>query len=202
MTLNQMAELIQRMIENNDHGATRRYDKREIVLHIKAALAELMQAKMEKEKAIGYSDIDGNMIVTYKNQTVTKDTDLDLYYTILPSTPLSLPDNQGVYQVSLMKGQGEVFIPMTNGMVGLLHGLDASCLEGQIGYYIENGKIMYHQGYKIAGKSVLVKMVLTDETAECSEGFQGPIIDIVMRRLLMVNQPEDVLNDHNQRREA
>lgn len=200
-TLGQVAELIQRIYEGGDLSPTSKLDFRECIMHCEIALSDIIKTKAEIDFQKGSRDIDGQYVISYKNVSVVKDSDLNLYYSSIPESGISLPNlNSGIVSVSLMKSQNNSFIPLSNGIIGLLGAQDAWCLEGQVGFYVENGNIFFVNGSKLAGKSVLIKMASTGEDTMVSQGIEGQIIDIVLKRL-GTQVPEDIINDNTNRKD-
>lgn len=199
-TIGTLAEAIQRILEGGDVAPTAKHDYREILLHVQYAVADVIRQKAEVDFKKGNRGVDGQFVVAYKNQSVTKDTDLDLYYTTLPESPIALPNDMGVYQVSLMKSQNNSFVALPNGILGLLGAQDAWCLENQVGFWVEDGKIFYHNGNQLSGKNVLLKMVLPGEDSFCAQGYESMIIEMVLRRF-GAQIPEDIINDNTNRKD-
>lgn len=197
MTISQLSELILRNYEGGDYAPTKRYTLREIIFYVKSAFAELLEAKITAEKRQGMLEVDGNLILSYNNLKPTRDTTRNEFYIDLPETPITLPQGMGVFEVSLQEDRSCVIPPIPIGFGGLMKGLDVECMEDQAAYYLENeNKLWFHQGEKLSGKRLLVKLVVASDSTECPDSIEGPIFDIVMRRI-MNNQREDVINDNH-----
>lgn len=115
----------------------------ELILAIRQRLGVKVLERFYQTKADDVGQIDGGFIYTFKNITVSEDTDLEAYYAVLPSSYPDILYGMGLKQVSPTKEPKTVYIPVKNGFTALFNGLEGATLEGQIGYYTENDRIYF-----------------------------------------------------------
>ena len=115
----------------------------EIMLKVNQGLSYLARNRYFVSKQTDVEEIDGSLIYSFKNIEVEQDNDTTEYYITVPATTMSFPYGLGIRQVSPMKNPKYNYRPVGNGFNGLYEGMISSNLEGSIGYYQENDKLVF-----------------------------------------------------------
>lgn len=89
-----------------------------------------------------------------------------------------------MFLVSLMQSQYKPFLPISPSFISSTYGTERADLGGNIGYYREGDKIIYHNIDCNKPKSVLIKMIvsasdLSDEQLNIPNHLQAEIIQLV-----------------------
>lgn len=144
-SLKSLTEQILRILSSGNISDDINWDEREIAKAIGQSRDRRMRLFiLETSKMDGEIAVTPDMLSVYKNVTVSKDSDLNQYYSELPVGILAgLPYDMGIYHISLMQDQQNSFKRVPNGGVSLYHGLEASNLEGNTGFYYESGRVYY-----------------------------------------------------------
>lgn len=157
-----LAEKIQRRINGGDPASSINVDPRDIYLSIESSRNALIQKMLNST----YNDIASEFESVYENVPVLKDANRERFYSVLPAQLISLAikgnssNSIGVRQISGMKDEYDVFIPMNSNDTGVFYGLEASALHGKVGFWIENNKVLYeNMPYYWENKTVLIKMI-------------------------------------------
>jgi len=177
----------------------------EVVLAVSQAFATVVKNQYFAAKAIGEQMINGNLIYAFEDIEVQKDSKKGLFFSELPSTTINLPYDMGVHQISRMKDQKRIFIPVQNGFSGLFEGLKSQKLSGRIGYYLENDRV-YYENMTVTNEvsTVLMKLVVplssldVDDEVNVPDDIQGEIIAGVVQLYSIEQQaPHDETSDLN-----
>jgi hypothetical protein len=127
-----------------------------------------------------------------------------LYYTVLPSAAITLPNEAGIDFVSLMKGQNLPFTKVPRNFLAAASGLRIRNLEGRSGYWQEGNRIYYVNLGVIPPAQVLIKIVCgvseVNETTPLGMPFdiQKLIVDKLIERFsTMIQIPADETNNNS-----
>ena len=183
------------LLHLNKRGYDSDLSLQEIMLRIPQAVAYNLRQRYFISKQTDVEDLDGSVMVTFKNIEVEQNTDTLEYYVKLPATVTSFPYGLGISRVSPMKNPTYPYRPVTPGFLGLYDGLLSSNLEGSIGYYQENDKLFFVRMTGINNpEKVLVKMVNPIDGVEDDEPLNIPmdIQDEVIRYLVSVYLPTPI----------
>lgn len=121
-------------------------------------------------------------ITTYEDREIKLDTKKNLYYTDLPAKPISLPDQQGVYQVSTMQDQSKIFLA-TRPNAEFLYSDINLVLQGKGGYYNTQDKIYFVNFIPSNNaETVLVKEIVDRSVFDDEQDYQIPpsIEDLIL----------------------
>jgi len=203
-----LGEKILRRINGGDYSATSsNVAPQDVYLATEACLNALIQKRLNESQ----EDISSEFATTYEDVIVQKNTARDRFFIQLPATPISLiikgnsSNSAGVRQVSGMKDEYKVFVPMNSGDTGVFAGLPASNLNGQIGYWFEGDKLIFeNMEYFWEGKGLLVKMISSiydleeDAFIPIPAGEELNLEDLVFQRMTgMETTPKSKLADAN-----
>lgn len=176
---------------------------RELIIFVGQAFASIVSRKYFEGKNEGESHVNGNFIYPFE-EDVLKDTAKGLFYSVLPATSVTLPYDMEVYQVSRIKDQKAVFVPVSSGFTGLTEGLESGRLEGRIGYFVEDGRIYYVNMDQINKvDTVLMKLVAPigsvedEDEINISDDIQLEIVTLANQLYQNEQQnPKDTVNDN------
>lgn len=115
-----------------------------LLVYVDQAFSWVVRKRVFQDKAEGEAAIlNGNFIFTFPHNTVQLDTDQNLYYATLPSSYIDLPNELGVYGVSLPKSPDQQFVLIKSGYFGMLKNLAIENLEGNTPAYVEGNRIYF-----------------------------------------------------------
>ena len=202
----QIAEQILRLINSGDVTSDNDIDIREIILAVEQERDRLVRLRLFESLQMGEMIVAGDVISSFDNVLIKKDSVKDMLYSDLPGNPLSLPNDYGVWQVSYQKNQKSSFIRMPNGSMGLYNGLPSSALGGRDGFFVEGNKIYYNDSVSdCCGNTILLKMVLNSGSISNNVSFpipadvQSEVIKNVTQLFSIQKQfPHDEQNDNIQ----
>ena len=128
----------------------------------------------------------------------------NLYYSELPTLPITLERGLGIVQVSPMKDEASAFIPLAMASSGLYSGLPSENLFGLPGYRQQGRRIYYKnvvQGNPATIDGVLIVMVsdtlplsMDDELPMPSDYFVQ-VRDAVIKNMVGVPAVQDTIID-------
>lgn len=178
------------LLELNKRSYDSAITMQQVMLKVNQSLAYLVRMRYFASKQSDTEELDGSLIFTFKDVSVTKDADRDEYYTELPATTMSLPNGIGIRSV-IPKGSKREYRPVTNGFSGLYEGMISSKLEGSVGYYQENEKLFFvNMDSTNNPEYVLMKIVLPldgiDEDASLNipMDMQEEVISYVVQKYM------------------
>lgn len=158
-TKNRIAEEV--LLELNKRGVDANRQAQEVQLRVARGLAYLARTRYFISKANDVAEINGSLIFPFKDIKVELDEDLNEFYATLPATTMDFHHGLGISLVAPMKNPKYAYRPVPPGFRQLFDGLMSANLEGSIGYYQENNKIIFEN---MTGANnpdaVLIKMVL------------------------------------------
>lgn len=201
-TRGELSERILRVVYNGTPPNDASIDIREVGLHINSAIATLARVNfIENYKLDGSAFVDGGFIMTFKNEPVTKDDDLGLKYLTLPASPVGLPKDRGIVEISMMKNKSTTPVIMVNSnRRSVYQGLDP--IKNRIIGWQEGDKV-YFDGATADFSKALVKLVAyasNDMNAELNmpKNLEEQVIDIVVKKLMTQRSiPQDKVIDGN-----
>jgi hypothetical protein len=202
-----LGEKILRRIYGGDPPQSAGVDMRDIYLSIETARNSLIQKILNGSQ----NDISSEFESVYENVVVLKNTNRDRFYSTLPAQLISLNikgntnNSIGVRQISGMKDEYDVFIPMNSNDTGVFFGLEAQSLHGKIGFWVESNKVIYeNMPYYWENKTVLIKMISSvfdlpeDAFIPIPAGVEEELENLVYAKMMaMRGTPVDKLADAN-----
>jgi hypothetical protein len=199
-TIGRISEQIQRIVNGGDPSSDNQIQLQEIKLLVGQVCNKLL--KMERftmNIPEGDYGVNASIIATYDNIPVTQYK--DRAKSVLPTAPISLPKNMGVWAVSPTTDPDNLFIPIPSGTFGLLKKIDVEKdLFGQIGFEVDGLNIIYTKDIRNAPFSVnnvMVKLLVIDPSTmgdydilPISADMEGDVIAQVIQ-VLSAYQPKD-----------
>ena len=203
-TKKQLAEQIIRILNSGDVTNDNSIDPRELLLAIEQERDRLVRLRLFESMNQGEGGIPGDVVSTFDNITIKKDTTKDLLYSSLPGRVMSLPKDMGILHVSYTKDQYNAFIRMPNGSLSLYNGLLSSAIGGRGGYWLEGDRIYYNSSVDdCCGNTVIIKMVMNSGDVDPNDIFPIPsdlepevIRNIIQLYSPMKAAPNDEQNDN------
>jgi len=198
-----LAEQAQRILAGGTPTDDNQISIQELLIGVTQAFSSIIRRNYFEGKSIGEPHINGNFIYSFSDITVDKDTNKSLYYSEIPATTVTLPYDMGVYQISRMKDQKDVFVPLQNGFSALFNGLKSFKLEGRIGYYLEGDRI-YYENMDIKNKvsTVLMKLIAPigsvseEDSINIPDDIQSEIVTMTVQLYVTEQQiPHDEQSD-------
>lgn len=200
-TQSKLAEQAMRKNAGGNISDDYRFDIREVVLMVRQVFAGVMRIRYFQNKAEDNSDINGDLIYSFKNIEVKEESDTGRLYSDIPRGSIDLPNGVVVRHISPMKELNKPFVPVANSFSSLYRGLGAANLQGRIGFYLENGKAFYENLCpKDQLKEVFVKVVLPldsideDDEINIPDDIQLEVVTRVVEMMQPTN-PKDNTND-------
>lgn len=193
-----IAEQIQRILYAGNSPYNRNITVQELMIAINQAFASAVKLNWYNNKNEGVSEVDGAFVYTFKNVPIAKDADLDLFYSVLPSSYVALPHELGIQMVAFMHSQDKPIIRVPNGFQALSRGLAVGNLECRKGFYVDGDRVYYmHVDSGEAEKTVLMRIAVTLDSLEDDQDVNIPpdvvdmIIESTLKRYTLEKQIED-----------
>lgn len=198
-----IAEQIQRLIAGNP-VVQARVQRNDVKLLIEQVANQLL-----KTEFFGVNMADGDtvppncMIYTYESVPVTTYKTTKSKAT-LPSMPINLPKNMGVFHVSKTDAIDEPFIPIPSGLFGILKPQTLlGDLSGLIGYEVFGKDIVFTTNLPGQGvNNVFIRLVGVDlntvtdyEMLPISSDMEAQIVQTVYNILVQTPPADKTIND-------
>lgn len=138
---------------------------------------------------------------TFKNVAVVVDPVTKEKYSVLPSIPTALPNNQEIVSVAINKKNSKTFIPIKT--KDRFAQAFLPCIRGVVYYYVEDGKLFYDNADSFIFANVTLSMVgaapsgnILEAQLNIPKNYESEIIDKVLNRLLsLARLGQDLTND-------
>lgn len=200
-----LAEQVQRMLSGGTPSRDTEVSIQELIVAVSQMFAQAVKLNLYGNKREGESDVDGAFIYTFDCVPVKKDDKKNLYYSILPSPTIALPNDASISMVSLMQDQENAFIRVPNNFLQATRGLPTATLENQMGFWRENSRIYYtNMAASDEITEVLLKLVAgvdgigDDDLIDIPLDIQADIVQRVFQMYAIQQQaPKDELNNSN-----
>ncbi len=199
MTRAQLIELIQRDLNNGLPHDDAQVSDNEIGLWLSQAIATVMEerykASAELESVTYMNDF---YYATFKNRSVSKDTDTGYYYFCLPQVPLGLPRGISIAGVYFKSAEGqltETVVQIAPQEIDIMRGIPMP--KNKI-YGWAEGDQFYMMSYKnIKDLKAIVRMVTTkiEDNDDIPDNVGAQAADLVIRRLKSRANVIDIAND-------
>lgn len=142
----------------------------------------------------------------YKDVSISQDADTDMYYSTLPDQIVLIPRRagNGIVSIRPMNNDGNVeYVPITDGTLRIIEGLEVDLIDDVVGYSFTNGRIEYKgMTESIAADNVRIKLVIPFESyaetdyVQIPTGSNDTLISMVLNKML--GTPDsDNLNNNN-----
>ena len=144
-----LAEQVRNRLNAGTTGPNGKFTMQEVILAVHQAFGSAVKSSYFMNKNDGVTEMSGTFVYSFKNQPVLFDNDLQLYYSVLPSSYIDLPNEAGITYVSSMQtgnvnsSQTEPMIRVFNNFPSLSRGLAVAGLQTRRGFYTEGVNIYY-----------------------------------------------------------
>lgn len=143
-------------------------------------------------------------IKEYQSVAISQDSNTNVYYSALPAPVVQLPRiGDGIIRISGMTSNSVEYVPMTNGMLQNIEGLEVDIIDDVVGYVFKNGRIEY-QGMTatLAAGTVKMELIIPFEEYDNDDYVQIPTgsDELLIQRVisLLTGMPDaDKVNDNN-----
>ncbi len=199
-----IAEQIRRILNSGAAGPNVSIGQQELMISVSQVFGTVVKLNWFQNKNEGYSELDGQFIYSFKNQPILYDEDLTQYYSVIPSSYISLPHEMGIQFIGLMKSgntsqsQTEPMVRVFNGFPQLARGLALETLQTRKAFYVEGSNIIYlGMTAELAKLNVLMKLAVSlegideDTQISLSPEIQKQIIDMVVAQYMPEKQIAD-----------
>jgi hypothetical protein len=172
-----------------------RGDMQSIIASCIDVYATQVKASWYENKAADCSEINGTFITTFgKTESLvpTLDVSTDMYYILIPSSYISLPNEMGINMVSYMKGQTNEFVRIGAGSLSMWNRLKASELGGRQTYYVEGVKMYFPKMKSVNVADILLKMTVALDVEDVEEDLNIPpnIVDMIVNGVVAKFMPK------------
>jgi hypothetical protein len=144
-------------------------DIREVKLVLEQSLNKVLKLQVAESFKAGFVDIPRCNLIEY-TCAVTSDSSNSQSYIALPSIPLTLPMDMGVWSISAPTAVATPYIPIPAQDIlvfgTIASGTNVSYLEGQVGYYVQGKKVYFTKDITLSANgsisSVKVNLIVSD----------------------------------------
>jgi hypothetical protein len=202
MTRKILIEQIRRIFYGGVPNDDATLSEKEVNVYINEAIAYM--AKVNYSDAIkldGIENISDSFYATFKNLSITKDTDTGYYSLDLPQVPLGLSRGYSISTVTFPTSTGLAKSPIPISPRELDYVDQLKQPPSKIFYWAEGKKLWFKSYTNLVGKFAIVRMVST-ETSDMDAEINVPqeyitdIINMVLSQLkIRKGTPEDTVND-------
>ncbi len=197
-----IAEQIQRLIAGNP-VIQARVQKNDVKLLIEQVANQLLKTEFFQVNMADGDTIPPNcMIYTYESVPVTVYKGVSK--AVLPSIPINLPRNMGVFHISRTDAIDEPFIPIPSGLYGIVKPQTLlGELSGLIGYEVFGKDVVFTKNLPGLGiNNVFIRLVGVDlntvtdyETLPISSDMEAMIVQTVYNILVQTPPADKITND-------
>jgi hypothetical protein len=201
ITRKSLAEQVIRLVSGFKPTQDRNIDLREVMIAVDqardAAVVKWMYQNLQVE---GQGYVAADFLNVYTD-TPKYDASRKRHYLKLKYNVFSLPNDIGVYHVSLLEDEANPFIPMRNGYMSLFNGMASKSNLNNISFFVENQKIWLDGDLDSDWAStILIKMVAVSGTVPDDDEYvipNGLASEIIRQvaQLYGVRTPADNKND-------
>ena len=201
-----LAEQILRLYKGGEVSSDNSLTLPEVKLLVGQALNRILKMeRLQMQTQMGEGFPDSTCIATYTTLTVSEDFSRGEYYTTLPVYPMSLPNNMGVWHISLLDDADSPFIPIPSSAMGLLKNLPTGAMEGMTGYEVNGRRVTFKTDDLFSSNEKLLLRLLVVDVDGLTDYDPLPIPtdmeDVVIKEVLTllgaIKTKEDVVADSN-----
>lgn len=202
MTRKILIEQIRRIFYGGVPNDDATLSEKEVNVYINEAIAYM--AKVNYSDAIkldGIENISDSFYATFKNLSITRDSDTGYYSLDLPQVPLGLSRGYSISTVTFPTSTGLAKSPIPISPRELDYVDQLKQPPSKIFYWSEGKKLWFKSYTNLVGKFAIVRMVST-ETSDMDAEVNVPqeyitdIINMVLSQLkIRKGTPEDAVND-------
>ena len=202
MTRKILIEQIRRIFYGGVPNDDATLSEKEVNVYINEAIAYM--AKVNYSDAIkldGIENISDSFYATFKNLSITRDSDTGYYSLDLPQVPLGLSRGYSISTVTFPTSTGLAKSPIPISPRELDYVDQLKQPPSKIFYWPEGKKLWFKSYTNLIGKYAIVRMVSTesstlDDELNLPQEYITDIINLVLNQLkIRKGSPEDIVND-------
>lgn len=202
MTRRVLIEQIRRIFYGGVPNDDASLSEKEVNLYLNEAIAYMAKVNYtDTIKLDGIETVADSFYATFKNLSITRDSDTGYYSLELPQVPLGLARGYGISTVTFPTSTGLAKSPIPISVRELDYIDQLKQPPSKIFYWSEGKKLWFKSYTNLVGKYAIVRMVST-ETSDLDAEINVPqeyisdIIDLVINKLkIRKGTPEDNVND-------
>ena len=202
MTRKVLIEQIRRMLYGGIPTDDANITEKEVNLYINEAMAYMAKVNYtDSIKLDGIESVSDSFYLTFKNLTITRDSDTGYYSLDLPQAPLGLARGYGISTVTFPTSTGLAKSPIPISVRELDYMDSLKQPPSKIFYWPEGKKLWFKSYTNLTGKNAIVRMVSTesanlDDELNVPQEYITDIINLVMNQLRpRKGAPQDSTND-------
>jgi hypothetical protein len=205
-TVKSFIESIQRVMAGGNVRSSFQVHEADIRAALNRAIAQLLKMEMVTLSIPSGSHIPPfQSVATYENIAVQEMND-HKSFALLPATPMSLPEQMGIYQVS-KSGCCDFIVPIPPGHMMMASNVNHTALSALLGseitaYEPSGNKIVFNRSKADMGESVDIKLVIMDIVSldeysllPIPQDMEFQVTQMVLQQLQ--KRPHDDSNDSN-----
>lgn len=146
---------------------------REVMYCVGNVRDEMIKSNAWAMYSAGEEIVWDGMLSPFKGVSLTKESDC-LFSLELPSKPLYLPKNMGIFSVTSSHDRTKAIVPVAPTFIIMYQGSQALSLDGQLGYYQEGNKLFLLGGAITEDSTVDLLLVAQSEDIGSDEYFPFP----------------------------
>jgi hypothetical protein len=174
-------QILRRLSKYTDESSI---DERELMLSVHQSLASLLRVRFFESKNIDFQEVDGSVYYTVSDNSVLKDNPRQEYYTLVPSSTISLPYGVDIKRVGPPQGRG--YVEAQLGFNDLYSNLPSCSLESNVGYYREGARLYFiNMSVTNLPENVNITMTLPLDKIEEDDELNIPadMVDVVVEQV-------------------
>jgi hypothetical protein len=206
MTKRELARIvIDKLTGGNITNPDNKYDERYIMRLADSAIAYIIKTTFWKTRQESSYALPEEFVTIFENHPIKHNESRDIYYSDIPGSIISLPDNRGI-EIYPMMDDATVFIHEPFGAFGAWNELPGHRLGDKKAYWLEGRIIRYRNlplAYRKKTSVVLVKMLASltgldfDDRINMPDDMEFELIDLIVQFYReKKNTPEDAVNDN------
>ncbi len=205
-TVKSFTEAIHRIMKGGNVRASSNIHEADIRAALNRAIAQVLKMEMVTLSIPSGSNIPPfQSVATYEGVAVQEMND-HKSFAILPATPMSLPEQMGIYQVS-KTGCCDFIVPIPPGHMMMASNVSHTALSALLGseitaYEPSGNKIVFNRPKREMGESVDIKLIIMDIASldeysilPIPQDMEYQVTQMVIQQLQQ--RPHDGTNDSN-----
>jgi hypothetical protein len=198
-----LAEQILRLYKGGEVSNDNSLSLNEVKLLVGQTINRLLKVELfNVNMAAGDNFPPHAIIASYPDITVLNGS--SEYYIILPTMPISLPLNMGVWHISLDDDDQVPFIPIPSSQLGLLKNLPTAAMQGETGYEVNGNKVVFKGRTFTQAEKVLLRLLVVNvdslsdfDPLPIPADMEGVVIKEVLTLVGAIQVQEDKVSDSN-----
>lgn len=162
----QIQRLYARFLDKNNPSDV--IDIREVKLLVNQSINKVLKLQVADSFKAGMIDVPKCNLLEYTCAVSQDESGNSRSYITLPSIPITLPMDMGIWSITPTSGAMTPYIPIPAQDVLVFQGANLSYLEGKVGYYLQGKKVYFTKDLTLTVNgsisSVVVNLLVSDLT--------------------------------------